>query len=107
MGMNRKFFGDSYDAVKRLWNDFLAPFCVLKAEPRFIPGDLQANFTLLTGIEILNGTPEGCSAILNDPDSGVFPAHEKTPFVTATHVSLRWLVDQLNDTSAWCSITFG
>jgi hypothetical protein len=104
--MNRDFLGDSYDAVKRLWQELLAPMSELLAEPRFIPKSLQADFTKLTGIRMLNTAPTGRFAILNDPDTGVSSAKETESFASTTHISLRWLADQLKTTDAWCSISF-
>lgn len=72
--MNRKFLGDSHDAVKRLWKQVLsrAGFATLYAEKRFIKEDGRAEFTRLTEIEVLSDeTPQGPYAILNDPDTGI------------------------------------
>lgn len=46
--MNREFLGDSYDAVKRLWQETLAEWAPLFAEPRYIPKDIRDDFTAFT-----------------------------------------------------------
>jgi hypothetical protein len=69
--MKRDYLGDSYDAVKRLWQQILAAWAPLYAEPRFIPEDVRADFTRLTGIPILRDAPKAAYSILNDPDTGI------------------------------------
>jgi hypothetical protein len=58
--MKRDYLGDSYDAVKRMWQDMLVNWAPLYAEPRFIPEDLRADFTLLTRMQARGSTH--CSA---------------------------------------------
>ena len=55
--MKRDYLGDSYDAVKRLWQQALLDWAPLYAEPRFMPQDLQEEFTRLTGIPMLHDAP--------------------------------------------------
>jgi hypothetical protein len=63
--MNRDYLGDSYDAVKRLWQQVLAGAAPLYAEPRFVPPELRDDFTRLTGIPILPERPPLIFSILN------------------------------------------
>ena len=51
--MERRFLGDSYDAVKRLWSDLLSGWAPLYAEPRFVPRELRDDFTTFTRIPML------------------------------------------------------
>ena len=70
--MKREYLGDSYDAVKRLWQQVLADWAPLYFEPRFLPDSIRDVFTRFTGIPLLtNETPSNYS-ILNDPDTGCF-----------------------------------
>ncbi|MCD4674495.1 MAG: hypothetical protein K8S18_00675 [Desulfobacula sp.] len=48
--MKRKYLGDSYDALKRLWQELLYKWAPLYATPDFIPTDLQHEFAQLTRI---------------------------------------------------------
>ena len=68
--MKGKFLGDSYDAVKRLWQELLDGWAPLYAEQRFIPEDIQKPFSLITGIPILTDNHPESYSILNDPDTG-------------------------------------
>ncbi len=43
--MKRVYLGDSYDAVKRLWQQALTEWAPLYVEPQFIPKDIQAEYT--------------------------------------------------------------
>jgi hypothetical protein len=69
--MKRDYLGDSYDAVKRLWQQVLAEWATLYAEPQFLPQDLREDFTRLTGIPLLTGRHPRDYSILNDPDTGI------------------------------------
>jgi len=69
--VKRQYLGDSYDAVKRLWQEILAEWAPLHAEPRFIPEDIRSEFTAFTRIDLLNEHRPMFYAILNDPDTGI------------------------------------
>lgn len=103
--MRREYLGDSYDAVKRMWQDMLAGWAPLYAEPRFIPEDLHAEFTLLTRIPMLLGKPKDAFSILNDPDTGVRLPGEENQSEGRTHIAIDTIADQLRS-GALCVITF-
>jgi len=104
--VNREFLGDSYDAVKRLWRDVLAPFAPLYAAVRFIPDELRQQFTLLTRIPMLDEPPVGRFSILNDPDTGVKLAGKGRNSRAAAHISIQEILEQLKSDRLQCVITF-
>lgn len=106
--MERKKLGDSYDAVKRMWRDFLWNDSPLYADPRFIPADLQSDFTRLTGITILpcKIMMQGQYSILNDPDTGIRLPSGKNQGVGRTHTTINEIVGQLRDGQVKCVVTF-
>lgn len=103
--MRRKYLGDSYDAVKRMWQDLLADWAPLYAEPRFIPEDLQAEFIRLTRIPMLLGKPPEAFSILNDPDTGIRLPGEENQSEGHTHIAIGTIAKQLRN-GAQCVITF-
>ena len=104
--MRRDFLGDSYDAVKRLWQQVLQQRGPLFAEPRFIPQELRGDFTHLTGIGILPASPPSKYSILNDPDTGIYLPDRGQQDTTKSHTSLRAIFEQLQNRSVECVITF-
>jgi len=84
--MKRRYLGDSYDAVKRLWQQVLAVNAPLYAEPRFIPIELRADFTRLTCIPILSDRPAAPVSILNDPDTGIRLPGESNQSVSLAYI---------------------
>jgi hypothetical protein len=105
-GMRREFLGDSYDAVKRLWQQVLAPWAPLYAVPSFIPADLQEAFTRLTGIPIAVEAPRVSHSLLNDPDTGIRLPRGKHQDGNR-HVTLDTIVCQFHQsTHLQCVITF-
>ena len=104
--MKPKYLGDSYDAVKRLWQQVLAEWAPLYAEPRFIPEDLRAKFTRLTGIPMLHGAPSGSYSILNDPDTGIRLPDADNQRQSRRHIALPTICEQLRRNAARTVITF-
>ncbi len=104
--MKRDYLGDSYDAVKRLWRDLLQGWAPLGAEPSFIPEDLREDFTLLTGVPILDRKPSQPYSILNDPDTGIRLPGETNQTESRKHVAIPFIVGQLRDERARCLLTF-
>jgi len=104
--MKRDYLGDSYDAVKRLWQQFLADWAPLYAEPRFLPQDLREDFTRLTGIPVLTDQRPPEYSILNDPDTGVRLPGEGNQAEGRTHTSIASIVNQLRTQSPSCVVTF-
>lgn len=102
--MKRDYLGDSYDAVKRMWQDMLVNWAPLYAEPRFIPEDLRTEFTLLTRIPMLLDKT-GSFSILNDPDTGIRLPGEENQSEGRTHIAIDSIVHQLRS-GALCVITF-
>ncbi len=103
--MKRKFLGDSYDAVKRLWQDILDEWAPLYAAPQFIPEDLHEEFTRLTRIPILPDRPAGAFSILNDPDTGIRLPGEENQAESRTHITITSVAGQLQK-GARCVITY-
>ena len=103
--MRREYLGDSYDAVKRMWQDMLTDWAMLYAEPRFIPEDLRAEFTQLTRIPMLPDKPTGAFSILNDPDTGVRLPGEVNQSEGPSHITINSIVQQLQN-GTQCVITF-
>ncbi len=104
--MKRAFLGDSYDAVKRLWRELLASTTPLFAESRFIPVELQPDFTQLTGIPMLPAQPPAAFSILNDPDTGIRLPGEDKQSESRTHISITTILSQLQHSQPRCVITF-
>src|SRR5258708_7512569 len=104
--MKREFLGDSDDAVKRMWQQILANSAPLYAEPRFIPNEMQASFTLLTGIPMLSTPPSTPFSILNDPDTGVRLPGELIQTESQKHISIPTILGQLQHQSLRCIVTF-
>jgi len=104
--MKRAYLGDSYDAVKRLWQQLLASTAPLFAEPSFIPTELQSDFTQLTGIRMLPAQPPTAFSILNDPDTGIRLPGEDNQSESRTHISISTIIEQLRQRQPRCIITF-
>src|SRR5690242_10168419 len=104
--MKRDYLGDSYDAVKRLWQQVLADWAPLYAETRFIPHELQADFTRLTGVAMLRNTPSSPYSILNDPDTGIRLPDESNQIESRRHIALRTICEQLERGAPSAVITF-
>jgi|ERR1035441_8967739 hypothetical protein len=104
--MKRDYLGDSYDAVKRLWQQALLEWAPLYAEPRFIPKHLHEEFTRLTGVPMLHHAPSGPYSILNDPDTGIRLPGEDNQTESRTHIALSTIQEQLRRSPARAVITF-
>jgi hypothetical protein len=106
--MKRDYLGDSYDAVKRLWQQALADWAPLYAQQDpFIPGeDLQRDFTRLTCIPMLASGHMRPYSILNDPDTGIRLPDEENQRESRTHINLEGIIGQLQDEDVRCVITF-
>ena len=86
--MKRDYLGDSYDAVKRLWQQVFADWAPLYADLWFIPEDLRGEFTRLTGISMLPDSPQQPYSILNDPDTGIRLPGENNQKESRAHIAL-------------------
>lgn len=104
--MNRKYLGDSYDAVKRLWQQSLLEWAPLYAEPRFIPDELRSDFTKMTHIPVLGSGISGSYSVLNDPDTGVQSPESKNQRANISHASLAFIRSQVMQRSVRCVVTF-
>ncbi len=104
--MNRDYLGDSYDAVKRLWQQVVSEWAPLFADPRFIPSDLQGEFTRLTGIPMLPDSPPEPYSILNDPDTGIRLPGESNQAESRTHIALSRVQSQLQRSGLRAVITY-
>lgn len=104
--MKRKYLGDSYDAVKRLWCELLHEWAPLYAESRFIPDEIKTEFTRLTKISIMTDKPEKSFSILNDPDTGIRLPGEKNQREGHTHISISTIANQLKYRGIRCVVTF-
>jgi hypothetical protein len=104
--MKRQFLGDSYDAVKRLWQEAFSEWAPLFAEPRFVPEDIQGEFTTVTRIPILNSRRPPAYSIFNDPDTGIRLPDRKDQTEGKTHVNLATIASQLRIPEVRCVLTF-
>lgn len=104
--MKQHFLGDSYDAVKRLWQEAFSGWAPLFAEPRYIPKDIQDAFTTVTRIPLLNARRPSVYSIFNDPDTGIRLPDRKNQMEGATHVNLATIANQLNIPGVRCVLTF-
>jgi hypothetical protein len=104
--VNRKFLGDSFDAVKRLWQSVLAGWAPLYAEPRFVPADVRREFTRLTLIPMLMSVPPAPYSILNDPDTGIRLPGEDNQAEGRGHISLPTICNQISSGGARVVVTF-
>ena len=104
--MKRAYLGDSYDAVKRLWQQALAEWIPLYAEPLFIPKDLRAEFTCLTAIPMLHAEVSRPFSILNDPDTGIRLPGQGNQAESRKHIALRTIHGQLKPNAASLVVTF-
>lgn len=103
--MKRAYLGDSYDAVKRMWQELLADWAPLYAEPRFIPDDLRKDFMKLTRIPMLPDQLLTAYSILNDPCTGIRLPSEPNQSEGQTHISIKTIIRQLKN-GAQCVVTF-
>lgn len=104
--MKRQFLGDSYDAVKRLWQEVFADWAPLLAAPQFIPEDIRNDFTTLTGIPIFNEQHPPVYSIFNDPDTGIRLPDSKNQREGVSHISLITISSQLSNSAIRCVLTF-
>ncbi len=104
--MKRAYLGDSYDAVKRLWQQVFAEWAPLYANRRFIPDEIQSEFTCLTGVPMLRGLPSGPYSIMNDPDTGIRLPDEGNQSESRRHITLTTICGQLRREAARAVLTF-
>jgi hypothetical protein len=104
--MRRDYLGDSYDAVKRFWQQVFADWAPLYAEPRFLSHDVREDFTRLTGIPLLTPQHPRDYSILNDPDIGIRLPAETNQAEGRTHISIATIVKQLRERGPRCVVTF-
>jgi hypothetical protein len=104
--MKRKYLGDSYDALKRMWQELLSDWAPLYAAPAYIPADLRKEFTQLTRIPILKTRHPSKYSILNDPDTGIRLPDETNQKEGRTHISIDTIINQLKNSGAQCVITY-
>jgi len=103
--MHRKYLGDSYDAVKRLWQQVLKPWAPVYAVCRYIPAEMQHDFTRLTGIEMDSNVKSGRYSLLNDPDIGIrLPGQADQS--ERKHITIPTIVEQAHRHHVACVITF-
>jgi len=69
--VKKKYLGDSYDLVKRVFGEVLCDVAPLYADPMFIPKEIHEEFTKVTGIPILPKSKERNVGILLDPTTGI------------------------------------
>ena len=104
--MKRQFLGDSYDAVKRLWQEAFSEWAPLLAEPRYIPEDIRDAFTTITRIPLLDSRRPPAYSIFNDPDTGIRLPDRKNQKEGATHINLATIASQLSNPAVRCVLTF-
>jgi hypothetical protein len=93
--------------VKRLWQEILAEWAPLHAEPRFIPEDIRSEFTAFTRIPLLNEEHLPMFyAILNDPDTGIRLPNRLNQSEGRSHIALSTIREKLRNAAVRCVITF-
>lgn len=87
------YLGDSYDIVKRFWGAILRDVAPLYAHPKFVPDDLQDDFTKLTKIQILDlqNLPPEPFGVLLDPDTGIPSPDARSRKSSRKHASLNFI----------------
>jgi hypothetical protein len=103
--MKQAFLGDSYDAVKRLWQELFADWAPLYADSRFIPKEIRSDFEKLTKISMLEDHPPSYYSILNDPCTGIRLPSSEIQSEGQKHVSIETIIMQINN-GAQCVVTF-
>ena len=104
--MRRKFLGDSYDVVKRLWQEVFSRWAPLFAEPCFIPEEIRGDYTVVTRIPLLNEHRPPVYSIFNDPDTGIRLPDRENQREGVTHISLATIANQLGNPGVRCVVTF-
>jgi hypothetical protein len=104
--MKRQFLGDSYDAVKRLWQEAFSEWTPLLAEPRYIPEEIRDAFTTVTRIPLLGSHRPPVYSIFNDPDTGIRLPDRQNQKEGATHINLVTISSQLSNPAVRCVLTF-
>ncbi len=104
--MKRQYLGDSYDAVKRLWQEIFAQWAPLHADPRFVPEDVRTEFTAFTRIPIMTQRILAAHSILNDPDTGIRLPTGASQAEGRSHITLSTICSQLKNASVRCVITY-
>ena len=104
--MKRAFLGDSYDAVKRLWQEAFSQWAPLLAEPRFIPEEIRDDFTAITRIPLIIDHCPPAYSIFNDPDTGIRLPDRTNQREGATHINLVTIAKQLGNPAVRCVVTF-
>jgi hypothetical protein len=104
--MKRAFLGDSYDAVKRLWQETFSEWAPLLAEPRFIPEEIRDEFTTMTHIPLLIDRRPPVYSIFNDPDTGIRLPDRENQNEGVTHINLATIANQLKNPAVRCALTF-
>lgn len=105
--MEREFLGDSYDAVKRMWQEMLNNWAPLYAETQFIPEELRHDFKKLTKIPMLQDQRPSNYSILNDPCTGIRLPDMPNQAEGKKHISIETIIRQLKiKNGAKCVVTF-
>lgn len=92
--------------MKRLWQEVLAEWAPVHAEPRFIPEDIRGEFTAFTRIPLLTEHRPTFYAILNDPDTGIRLPNRANQSEGRHHIALSTIRQQLRNAAVGCVITF-
>jgi len=87
--VNRNYFGDSYDMVKRFWADLLWEKARLYADPLFFEDEkLRLEFRNLTRIAMMTDEkPSDTYSILLDPDTGISPRGKAPQYVKIGYIA--------------------
>lgn len=104
--MRKEFLGDSYDAVKRLWQEVFSEWAPLLAEPRFIPAEIRDDYTAITRIPLIIDDCQHDYSIFNDPDTGIRLPKSDNQREGVTHINLNTIANQLRKPRVRCVLTF-
>ena len=97
--MREDYLGDSYDFVKRFWCESLGSIAPLYAHPEFVPEKFRDKYTKTTSIPILDlaVVPNRPFGILIDPDTGIPLPTDGVDGATASHASLPFMVQLIQN----------
>ncbi len=104
--MHRDYLGDSYDAVKRMWQQIFEEWAPLYADPQFVPVDLWEDFTRMTRIPVMTEDLPSRFSLFNDPHTGIRLPRQTNQKEGLSHVTIETILRQLRIEGTQCVITF-
>jgi hypothetical protein len=91
--VDKKFFGDSYDLVKRFWAENLSSIAPIYFDKRFVPEEIRKDYTQITKLPVFNSSVAPPFAIFLDPCTGIPSPARGTRKPTKKHAPLLFIID--------------